>query len=88
MKVIENKPTTPDRFKRMKGEDVNVKWMNEDETAFREPIVIEDAKGLGMRMPCWPSEDGVGGATVPFDVRDVARIVGEETPVEVIGERS
>lgn len=83
-KMIENKPLAPDRFKRMKGEEVSVKWMNEDETAFREPIVIEDARGLGMRMPCWPSEDGVGGATVPFDVRDVAQVVGEETPVEVI----
>lgn len=85
--MLENKVVAADRFKRMRGEEVNLQWINSDESAFREPIVIEDAKGLEMRMPGWQTEDGVSGATTGFDVRDVARIVGTETPVEVIGER-
>ncbi|GAA5824383.1 hypothetical protein JCM11251_000399 [Rhodosporidiobolus azoricus] len=40
---------------------------------FREPFVVEKPEGLGMKMP-----DG------RITVRDVARLVGEKTPLEVI----
>ena len=40
----------------------------------KEPIVVESEEGLGMKMP--PSE---------FTVSDVAEVLGEDTPVEVIG---
>jgi len=58
----------------MKGEDVRKEWLETDETAMMEPIVVEAPDGLGMKMP----PEG-------FTVDDVAELVGEETPVEVIG---
>jgi hypothetical protein len=65
---------TESRFKRMKGSEVGFEWLNDD-TAMREPIVIESPEGLGMKMP--PSD---------FTVKDVAESVGEDTSIEVIGE--
>ena len=58
----------------MKGSDVGLEWLENDENAMKEPIVIEDPEGLGMKMP-----------EANFTVSDVADIVGHETPVEVIG---
>ncbi|KAJ3565100.1 hypothetical protein NP233_g7859 [Leucocoprinus birnbaumii] len=71
--MLQEKPTKGDPFKRMQGSDVNLAWVEEDETAMREPIVIEKPDGLGMKMP---SSD--------LSVDDVAELVGEDTPVEVI----
>lgn len=66
--------TKGDPFSRMDGEKVSLSWVEEDETAMREPIVIEKPDGLGMKMP-----------SVDLTVDDVAELVGEETPLEVIG---
>ncbi|KAG2746648.1 hypothetical protein P692DRAFT_201867625 [Suillus brevipes Sb2] len=52
---------------------VGLEWLENDETAMREPIVVENPEGLRMKMP--PPE---------FSVQDVADEVGPETPVEVI----
>ncbi len=48
-----------------------------------------------MKMPGWPSEEGPGegmdgteGDTRSLTVDEVARVVGGDTPVEVIGECS
>lgn len=58
----------------MNGSDVGLEWLENDEDAMKEPVVIEDPEGLGMKMP-----------DADFTVSDVADIVGHETPVEVIG---
>lgn len=58
----------------MHGSDLSLSWVEEDETAMREPIVIENPDGLGMKMP-----------SSNLTVDDIAKLVGEDTPVEVIG---
>ncbi|KAG6335225.1 hypothetical protein ID866_3870 [Astraeus odoratus] len=73
LRVIQSKPIKNDQFKRMKGADVGIEWLEGDEGAMREPIVIESPDGLGMKMP-----------SPECTVTDVADIVGRETPVEVI----
>ncbi|KAF8185034.1 hypothetical protein K438DRAFT_1837300 [Mycena galopus ATCC 62051] len=73
MRMLENKTFKPDKFKRMHGSEVTVEWLEEDEDAMMEPIVVEKPDGLGMKMP--PSD---------FTVEDIAELVGEETPLEVI----
>ncbi|KAF8840982.1 Clavaminate synthase-like protein [Paxillus ammoniavirescens] len=73
LRVIQSKPIEDDEFKRMKGSDVGIEWLENDQDALKEPIVIESPEGLGMKMP---DEN--------FTVSDVADVVGHETPVEVI----
>ncbi|GLB35227.1 putative protein with domain family that is part of the cupin metalloenzyme superfamily [Lyophyllum shimeji] len=73
MRVLEGKSIKSGSFKRLKGEDVGLHWLEEDESAMTEPIVIERPDGLGMKMP--PTD---------FTVDDVVEMVGEDTPVEVI----
>ncbi|KAJ6500350.1 jumonji superfamily protein [Mycena sanguinolenta] len=73
IRMLENKTFKPDKFKRMHGSEVNMDWLDEDEDAMTEPILVEKPDGLGMKMP--PSD---------FTVEDVAELVGEETPLEVI----
>ena len=58
----------------MRGADVTREWLDTDETALREPVLVESPEGLGMEMPA-------PGLTVS----DVADIVGPDTPVEVMG---
>ncbi|KAK7056234.1 JmjC domain-containing histone demethylation protein 1 [Paramarasmius palmivorus] len=73
MRMMEGKPIKEDCFKRMEGADVGLEWVETDENALTEPIVIESTDGLGMKMP-----------DTPFGVEDVALLVGENTPLEVI----
>ena len=61
-------------FKRMKGGDVCLGWLEQDPHAMGEPIVIETPEGLGMKMP--PEELSISG---------ISEILGETTPIEVIG---
>jgi len=72
--MLQEKSIKEDPFKRMQGSDVDLTWIEQDETAMREPIVIEKPDGLGMKMP---SND--------LSVDDVADLIGRDTPVEVIG---
>lgn len=72
--MLEGKPIKPHNFSSMKGSELTLEWLEHDETAMREPILIETPEGLGMKMP--PKD---------FSVRDVAEIVGKDIPVEVIG---
>ena len=72
--MMEGKDIKPHTFKRMKGEDLTVHWLENNPSAMTEPILIVEPDGLGMKMPL---ED--------FGVADVAEIVGEDVPVEVIG---
>ena len=58
----------------MKGEDVCLGWLEKDPHAMEEPIVIETPEGLGLKMP---SEE--------LSVTDISGILGEATPIEVIG---
>ena len=74
LKMLEGKPILKESFKRMKGEDVCLAWIEQDPHAMEEPIVIETPEGLGIKMP--PSE---------LSVADISEILGEETPIEVIG---
>lgn len=74
LRMLEGKTIKENNFAHMKGADVSLQWLEEDESALTEPIIIESPEGLGMKMP---SSD--------FTVDDVAEHVGEETPVEVIG---
>jgi hypothetical protein len=73
--MMHGKTIKPDPFRRMDGNTVNVEWLDNDSSAMTEPIVIESPEGLGMKMP-----EG-------FTVSDVAETLGEDTPVEVIGEQ-
>lgn len=74
MRYLETKRIVMHSFPRMKGADVTMAWLTENEDAMTQPIIIEDPDGLGMKMPD-PS----------FTVSDVARLVGENEKVEVLG---
>ena len=72
--IAESKKYSPDTFKRLNGSDIGLEWILRDENAMKEPIVVEDPEGLGMKMP---SKD--------LTVRDIANEVGPDTHLEVIG---
>lgn len=76
LRMMQGKAIKSDPFKRMAGSEVTVEWLESDPAAMTEPFVIESAEGLGMKMP--------EGLTVA----GVAEILGESTPVEVIGQLS
>lgn len=71
---LNQKPMKKSPFKRMKGSEVTVEWLQSDENAFTEPIIIEKPEGLGMKMP-----------DASFTVNDVAKLVGPKEKVEVLG---
>jgi F-box/leucine-rich repeat protein 10/11 len=71
-RMIESKDIKKDPFRRMQGSELE-SWL-EDENALREPIIIEQPEGLGMKMP--PRD---------LTVEHVAEYIGEDTPLEVIG---
>ena len=71
---MEGKTIKDDSFRRMKGSVVGLEWLESDDSAMREPFVVENLEGLGMKMP-----------DEAFSIDDVAEVVGEDTPVEVIG---
>lgn len=77
LRMLEGRAIEPETFRRMTGQEVSLTWLEQDEDAMREPIVIEKPDGLGMKMP---SED--------ITIEEIAEIVGEATPVEVIGTSS
>ncbi|KAG6891137.1 hypothetical protein C0992_010125 [Termitomyces sp. T32_za158] len=72
-RLLEHKTFKEDPFKRLAGSQVRLEWLEKDQTAMTEPIVIEHPDGLGMTMP-----------STDFTVDDVVELVGEDTPVEVI----
>lgn len=72
--IAESKKYSPDNFRRMNGSDIGLEWILSDENAMKEPIVVENPEGLGMKMP-----------GKEMTVRDVATEVGPDTHVEVIG---
>ncbi|KAF8810703.1 jumonji superfamily protein [Phlegmacium glaucopus] len=72
IRMLETKEIKKDPFKRFKGSELE-EWLEQDDDALREPIVIENPEGLGMTMP--PNT---------LTVEDVAEVIGEGTPVEVI----
>ena len=74
--MLEGKDIKPHKFRRMKGDEITVEWIEHDPDAFREPILIEQPEGLGMKMP-----------EANFSPQDVADMLGGDYPVEVIGER-
>jgi len=71
---LEGKTIKDDSFKRMKGSAVGLEWLESDASAMKEPLVVENPEGLGMKMP-----------DEAFSIDDVAEVVGTDTPVEVIG---
>ncbi|KAH9810354.1 JmjC domain-containing histone demethylation protein 1 [Melampsora americana] len=63
-------------FRRVKGTDLTMSWLLEDESAMTEPILIDDddaLRTLGMKMP-----------SSTITIREISNIVGPDTPVEVI----
>lgn len=60
-------------FKHMQGSELKQEWFDTDAAALLEPVLIEEPEGLGMVMP--PPETTVS---------DIARLVGEDTSVEVL----
>ena len=74
LRMMEGKPTKKDPFMRLKGSDVGIEWLENDENAMKEPILVEEETGLGMKMP-----------SPEFTVDDVADAMGRDHPVEVIG---
>ena len=76
IRMLETKEIKQDPFRRFNGNELE-DWLKQDDDALREPIVIETPEGLGMTMP--PNT---------FSVEDVAQMIGEGTPVEVIGDKS
>lgn len=73
--IMEGKTILDDNFQRLKGSMLTMDWLHSNDSALREPVIIENPEGLGMTMP----PEG-------FGVKDVAEVVGENLPVEVIGE--
>ncbi|KAI0646748.1 Clavaminate synthase-like protein [Trametes meyenii] len=73
LRMMEGRVIKRDPFRRMKGSEVGVEWLENDESAMKEPIVVETVEGLGMKMP-----------PQGFTVADVVEAVGEDYPVEVI----
>lgn len=73
-RMLEGKKIKDDNFQRMRGSEVDLEWLDSNPNAMREPFIVEKPEGLGMKMP-----DG------DFSVDTVADVVGEDTPVEVIG---
>ncbi|KAJ3517785.1 hypothetical protein NLJ89_g275 [Agrocybe chaxingu] len=71
LRMLENKEYE-DPFRRMQGTELDL-WLEEDDSAMKEPIIIEEPDGLGMQMP----PEGL-------TVEHVAEYIGEDTPVEVI----
>jgi hypothetical protein len=74
VRVLESKGVPEANFERMHGSQVGLEWLNGDENAMREPIIIESAEGLGMKMP-----------NSNITIRNIAESIGEDLPVEVIG---
>lgn len=74
-RMLEGKKIKDDNFQRKQGNDVGLEWLESDDSAMREPFVVETPEGLGMKMP---DDD--------FSIEDVAEVVGVDTPVEVIGQ--
>ncbi|EDR11031.1 jumonji superfamily protein [Laccaria bicolor S238N-H82] len=73
MRLLEGKEIRDAPFKRMEGSEINLEWLEDDDEAMLAPIIIERPEGLGMKMP--PKD---------FTVDDVADLIGESTPLEVI----
>ncbi|KAF9456493.1 jumonji superfamily protein [Collybia nuda] len=73
VRILEGKQISGDPFKRPEGSDVGLEWLEGDENAMTEPIIIERPEGLGMKMP---SDD--------ITVDDIAELLGDEMLVEVI----
>lgn len=74
LRILQEKRTDGDPFRRMYGGDLRLSWLDEDEMAMREPIVIEKPEGLEIKMP---SSD--------LTVNEIAELVGKDVAVEVIG---
>ena len=74
VRLLEGKTIKDDPFKRLEGSAVGLEWLATDEGAMKEPIVIENPDGLGMKMP--PGD---------FTVNDVVELIGRDAPLEVIG---
>lgn len=74
LSMLHGKPIAGDPFKRLEGESVTLEWLDNDECAMTEPIIVENPEGLGMRMP-----------EHELTVSDVADLVGRERSVEVMG---
>ncbi|TIB70634.1 hypothetical protein E3Q24_02798 [Wallemia mellicola] len=60
-------------FKRMKGEDLTIDWLETDPNSLSEPIVVPDPAGLDMKMPASNTS-----------IDHIAKAVGIDKPVEVI----
>ncbi|KIY68200.1 jumonji superfamily protein [Cylindrobasidium torrendii FP15055 ss-10] len=73
IRMMEGKPLKEDTFRRMDGADVGVEWLEEDELAMTEPVIIEKSTGLGLTMP-----------DSDFTVQDVVDQVGPDTPLDVM----
>ncbi|KAI0637306.1 hypothetical protein C8Q77DRAFT_1155150 [Trametes polyzona] len=73
LRMMEGKTIKRDPFPRMKGGEVGLEWLENDENAMKEPVLIESEEGLGMKMP-----------PAGFTVDDVVEALGEDHPVEVI----
>jgi len=74
IRVLEKKEIKDSPFRRLDGSSVGIQWLQEDEGAMTEPIIIERPDGLGMKMP-----------SNEFTVDEVTELIGADTPVEVIG---
>jgi hypothetical protein len=74
---LESKTFAVDNFGRMRGSDLNEEWLEDNSTAMAEPVIIEEPDGLGMVMP-----------PATLAVPEIAKILGHDTPLEVIGMNS
>lgn len=72
--MMDGKQIKEASFPIMKGHELSLEWVNTNDLALSEPVVIEEPDGLGMEMP---HDD--------LTVSDIADLVGRDTPVEVMG---
>lgn len=70
-KLLETKRFTEDTFERVLGSEVTAEWASNRN--FLSPVVVQEPKGLGMKMP--PSN---------LSVNDVANLCGPDRIIDVI----
>ncbi|KAN0062558.1 JmjC domain-containing histone demethylation protein 1 [Thecaphora frezii] len=96
-RLLDNADVLPDRFRRMKGEEWTVDWLARDDRALSEPVLVPACRATATeppqsqddnkRPPLEPQRTSIPGMVVPpasMTISDVARLMGPDTPVEVI----
>ncbi|KAK4054293.1 JmjC domain-containing histone demethylation protein 1 [Microbotryomycetes sp. JL221] len=72
-KVAETRPMVQGTFKHYIGHDITNEWVWNNPSSFKEPFIIDEPQGLGLKMP--PRD---------ISIQQISKLVGPDTPLEVI----